>query len=79
MKERVTLTQHSAADAYMRRFRNADKRAYARQYWNYLTDFGVALIPPEPDRGRLSVMAAQAVRTQLRSIFNPLRTPSCNT
>jgi hypothetical protein len=54
------------AGCYVRRIKNPDKRAYADQYLQYL----LGQVKPEPERGALSVMAAQAVRLQLTAYFD---------
>lgn len=58
------IAMFRAADRYVHRIRNQRKRAYAAAYWRFLRG-----VDPEPERGELSVMAAQAVRMELREIM----------
>lgn len=67
----TTLQQRSNADAYIRAIRNTAKRQYAIAYRYFLTDG----TNEEPDRGKLSYMAAQAVRLELTSIFHAQLAP----
>lgn len=53
-------------ERYIRRIRNYDKRRYAWAYRDYLRAFTTAE-PPRPES--LSVMAAQAVRLELKSLL----------
>jgi hypothetical protein len=48
-------------DRYVRAIRNADKQHYASLYWSWLASGRVG---PEPNRGPLSFIAAQAVRSR---------------
>jgi hypothetical protein len=59
----MTPEQESAAVKYVGRIRNPKKRAYALSYLRFLNGLG-----PEPDRGQLSYMAAQAVRIELAQL-----------
>ena len=56
---------------YIRSLRNADKKQYAIEYAQWLERGAQG---QEPDRGRLSVMAAQAVRMNIREIHGPSAT-----
>ena len=58
--------QRIAAERYIYRMRNRDKREYALRYFNYLAGFS-----REPEPANLSVMAAQAVRMRLHDIVYP--------
>jgi hypothetical protein len=59
-----TPEQLSKAQKYVRKIRNANKQEYARAYLAHLTQD-----TPEPGRGKLGTMGAQAVRHQLKTIF----------
>lgn len=61
-----TLRQRAAADRYIRGIRNRAKREYAVAYRLHMTGPDVF---PEPGRGTLGVMGAQAVRMSLAEIF----------
>ena len=60
----MTLLQ--AAYRYLNLMRNVDKRRYGFRYLVWLREGAVG---QEPDRGRLSVMGAQAVRMGLHEIL----------
>lgn len=62
----MTNAQHGAALAYVRRIHNTHKQAYARAWLAYVSG---GRRGPEPDRGILGPMAAQAVRMQLDGIM----------
>jgi hypothetical protein len=63
----MTRTQRkAAAQGYIYRIRNTDKREYAIRYFNYLVGF-----THEPEPANLSTMAAQAVRMTLYDICYP--------
>ena len=51
--------------AYIRRIRNANKRAYALAYYSWLMRDPAHEEQDPPERGKLSYMAAQAVRMEL--------------
>jgi hypothetical protein len=59
-----TPEQLSKAQKYVRKIRNVNKQEYARAYLAHLTQD-----TPEPGRGKLGTMGAQAVRHQLKTIF----------
>lgn len=61
--QRSEPRMYPTAEAYIRGIRNAAKRAYAEAYARHMRHEG-----PEPERGALSYMAAQAVRIQLTSL-----------
>ena len=63
-----SLETRTAADRYIRALRNSAKREYAIAYRSYLTDDRAAFVEPKLT-GKLSYMAAQAVRMHLDSIF----------
>lgn len=74
--ERELWGAADAVESYIGRIRNAAKRDYARRYVSYISQ--AALEGPEPERGELSYMGAQAVRMSLYQILglqtvNPLR------
>jgi hypothetical protein len=50
------------ADNYIKSLKSASKRAYAAAYWQWMKDGETG---PEPSRGDLTVMGAQAVRMNL--------------
>jgi len=54
---------------YIARIRNAKKQAYAVRYAAWLAVGGDDSGSNPPDRGKLSVMAAQAVRMELCELF----------
>jgi hypothetical protein len=59
----MTEPELCEAHKYIRRIRNKEKRAYAQIYLRFLCGQ-----QPEPDRGKVSYMAAQAIRIELHSI-----------
>jgi len=59
----MTVEIDSKALQYICRIRNLKKHNYAIDYLAYLRGH-----QPEPNRGTLSYMAAQAVRTQLHKL-----------
>ena len=60
------MTLRQAAYRYLNLMRNADKRRYGFAYLTWLQGGATGM---EPDRGRLSVMGAQAVRMGLHEIL----------
>jgi hypothetical protein len=56
-------------DAYVNRLRNPAKRAYAEKYVTFLLSQRYGAPVPEPERGALSVMGAQAVRLRLAELM----------
>ncbi len=70
----MTATTTAHVNAYLRAIRNAAKHDYANQYANFLRaqePGGHPEFASEPDRpADLSYMAAQAVRMNLRDLFN---------
>lgn len=63
-----TETTDAARD-YAESIRNGAKRSYALAYLHQTIRNGL----PEPERGELSFMAAQAVRMQIRQIVQGAR------
>ena len=61
---------------YINAIRNANKKAYAQEFWAWL-DAGK--IGPEPQRTDLSYMAAQAVRVNLYGFSNIERAAESDT
>jgi hypothetical protein len=59
------LARHKRAIAYVDSLRNPAKRAYAERYMLQVVRNGL----PEPDRGSLSYMGAQAVALRLGAIM----------
>ena len=60
------MSEHTIGHVpYINRIRNLQKRDYARRYWAFLLNESLA----EPDYRPLSFMAAQAVRINLRHIY----------
>jgi hypothetical protein len=55
----------NAAQRYIYAIHNAEKKAYAWAYYNYLTS---SRAPPNTDEYKIGVMAAQAVRMNLTEL-----------
>jgi hypothetical protein len=62
------MTRREEAYRYLNLIRNADKRRYGFAYLAWMRNHAIG---HEPERGRLSYMAAQAVRMQLHEILGP--------
>ena len=60
--------QNAAANRYLNLIRNKAKRDYGFAYLSWLKNGAVG---HEPERGKLSCMAAQAVRNNLHEILGP--------
>lgn len=58
-----------AADSYIRRMRNRQKKCYAIGYASRLMLDGIDADPPTEEEG-LSFMARHAVEMKLRAIYN---------
>jgi len=58
--------QEAKANRYLNLIRNKAKRDYG---WRYLDWIRVGAVGMEPDKGKLSTMAAQAVRMQLHNLL----------
>ena len=64
----ATLGQRSAAQAYARSICNGHKQRYAVAYTYYLVNGG-----DEPECKPIGYTAAQAIRSNLHSIFNRMQ------
>lgn len=60
------MTKRQAAYRYLNLIRNGEKRRYGFAYLAWLRNHAIGM---EPERGRLSCMAAQAVRMNLHEIL----------
>jgi hypothetical protein len=59
------LTAHNEIRRYIDRIRNKSKRDYAERYYQQVIRNGL----PDPDRGGVSYMGAQAVRLHIAAIM----------